>query len=97
MIVLTAEEADKIKGRSPKDRGHALLPTPLKDGRFFLGPEVLDDPAHDDVRDFLAALPREPLETLPLYTESDEAPASVETATLTVRTAIAAGDTIKRR
>jgi hypothetical protein len=71
MIVLTAEEAEKVRGRSPKDGGHTLDPAPLKDGRYMLGEEVLDAPAHDDVRDFLAALPREPLEKLPVYTEAD--------------------------
>ena len=86
MIVLTAEEAEKIKGRSPRDSGHAILPVPLTDGRFILGEEVLDDPAHDDVRDFLAAMPREPLETLPIYTEKDAPPEVVEAATLTERT-----------
>lgn len=71
MIVLTADEAEKVRGMSPKDRGAVLSPVPLKDGRFFLGPEVLDDPAHEDVRDFLASLPQEPLEKLPRYTEAD--------------------------
>jgi hypothetical protein len=86
MIVLTAEEAEKIKGRSPRDSGRAILPVPLTDGRFMLGEEVLDDPAHDDVRDFLAAMPREPLEKLPIYTEADAAPEAVEVAALTERT-----------
>lgn len=71
MIVLTAEEADKVRGRSPKDATAALAPVALKDGRFILGDEVLDDPAHEDVRDFLASLPREPLEKLPVYTAED--------------------------
>lgn len=86
MIVLTAEEAAKIRGRSPLAAGHALDPVPLKDGRFFLGPEVLDDPAHEDVRSFLASLPREPLEKLPIYTEADVEPEAVEVASLTERT-----------
>ncbi len=82
MIVLTAQEADKVRGRSPKDATAALAPVALKDGRFFLGEEVLDDPAHDDVRDFLASLPREPLEKLPLYTADDLARQPVAEDTL---------------
>jgi len=70
-LILTADEADKVRGLSPRKSGAALAPVALKDGRFILGPEVLDDPAHDDVRDFLASLPREPLEKLPIYTEED--------------------------
>lgn len=85
MIVLTAEDADKVRGRSPKDRGAALDPVPLKDGRFMLGEQVLDDPAHEDARDFLAALPREPIEKLPVYQEEDAKPASIEIAALAVR------------
>jgi len=71
VLTLTAEEAAKVRGCSPSDGGHALRPVPLKDGRFFLGLEVLAGPAHEDVRDFLAAMPREPLEKLPVYTEQD--------------------------
>ena len=85
MIVLTAEEAEKIKGRSPKDGGCALDPVPLKDGRFMLGEEVLDDPAHDDVRELLSSLPRSDIEKLPTYTEADEQPEAVEVARLTER------------
>lgn len=87
-LVLTAEEAEKVRGRSTKDAGCALVPAPLKDGRFILGPEVLDDPAHDDVRDFLASLPREPLEKLPIYTEADEPPVAEEVASFKTRAAI---------
>lgn len=86
VLILTADESAKVQGRSPKDAGHALRPTMLKDGRFFLGLEVLDDPAHEDVRNFLAAMPREPLEKLPIYTEADAAPEVVEVAALTERT-----------
>jgi len=85
MIVLTAEDAGKVRGRSPADSGRALYPVPLKDGRFILGEEVLDDPANADVRDFLAAMPREPLERLPIYTEADIQPVTDEAASLTER------------
>lgn len=86
VIILTADEAEKVRGRSPKDRGCAVYPVPLKDGRCFIGLEVLDDPAHDDVRDFLAAMPREPLDKLPVYTDDDPELEVVERAALTERT-----------
>lgn len=57
MIILTAKEADKVRGISPSDRRAALDPIPLKDGAFVLGEHVLDDPVHADVKDFLSALP----------------------------------------
>lgn len=65
MIIMDATEAEKVRGSSPKDAGRVLVPMPLLDGRFMLGEEVLDDPAHEDVRQFLAALPREELSKLP--------------------------------
>lgn len=71
MIILDADQAAKVRGRSPRDDGHALDPVPLKDGRFMLGEGVLDDPAHEDVWDFLLSLPTEPLEKLPVFTEAD--------------------------
>jgi len=89
MIVLTAEEADKVRGRSPKDATAAIAPVALKDGLFFLGEEVLADPLHEDVRDFLAAMPIAPLEKLPVYTEADiEPPATEEVAAFKTRAAI---------
>lgn len=85
MIVLTTEEAAKARGRSPKDGGHALDPVPLADGRFILGEEVLDDPAHADVRAFLARLPQEEIGNLPLFTEGKAAPPPVDAASLKQR------------
>ena len=83
VIVLTAEEADKVRGFSPRKSGAALSPAPIKDGRYILGTEVLDDPAHEDVRDFLASLPLEAFEKLPRYTDEDaDQPATVEAADL---------------
>ncbi len=58
MIILTAADAAKVLGRSPPPYDYAALePFPLKDGTYMLPEEVLLDPAHADVRDFLAALP----------------------------------------
>ncbi|MEX0853644.1 MAG: hypothetical protein WD036_10250 [Bauldia sp.] len=65
MIILTAAEADKVRGLSPTDPTAAIEPVPLKpapgsdpgDGTFLLSEQVLVDPAHADVRHFLAALP----------------------------------------
>jgi len=71
VLILTADEAEKVRGLSPSKSGAVLAPRSLKDGRFILGPEVLDDPAHEDVRDFLASLPREQIEKLPVYTDED--------------------------
>lgn len=75
VLVLDPPEAEKVRGCSPKDGGCALDPVPLKDGRFFLGLEVLDDPAHEDVRDFLRSMPLVDIEKLPRYGEDDMAEA----------------------
>lgn len=85
VLILNAAQAEKVRGRSPNDDGRALDPIALKDGRFFLGPEVLEDAAHDDVRPFLVAMPREPLEKLPAYTENDQAPEEIVIADLPTR------------
>lgn len=69
MIVLDADEAHAVRGYSRE--GHALAPVPLKDGRFMLGQEVFDDPAHEDVHAYLAKLPLIPLEKLPLIGPED--------------------------
>lgn len=82
MIVLTADEAAKVTGRSPKDESKVLAPVALKDGTFMLGEEVLDDPAHQDVAALLALLPRVPIDKLPVYGEGDKPPAVRETAEL---------------
>lgn len=90
MIVLTPDEADKVRGLSPQKAGHGLAPVPLKDGRFMLPEDVLSDPAHADARDFLAALPVAPLEKLPVYTDADIAisPEPAEVTKLAARGAI---------
>jgi len=58
MIILTAEQADKVRGISPTHKFAALNPVPLKDGTYMLPEEVLDDLAHIDVRLFLLTLPK---------------------------------------
>jgi hypothetical protein len=55
MIILTAVQADKVRGITTD--GHALVPLPLKDGTFTLPLEVLDDPAHEAFADMLKVLP----------------------------------------
>lgn len=85
MIVMTAEEAEKVRGRSPKDSGKALDPVPAKDGRFYLGLEVLEDPAHEDVRGFLRSLPVVTIDKLARYGVDDSRPVGVKTADLATR------------
>jgi len=57
-IFLTAEEADKVRGFSPIQEGHVLIPVDTGDGRFMLGVGVLENPAFAYARDFLARLPQ---------------------------------------
>lgn len=54
-IILTAGEADKVRGLSLK--GHALAPFPLKDGTLALPLSVIDDPAHAALAALLKGLP----------------------------------------
>lgn len=57
MIVLTATEAEQVRGGS--SAGAALEPVALADGVTFVLPEaVLDDPAHADKHNMLLGLPR---------------------------------------
>lgn len=56
-IVLTAEQADEVRGVSSASELTALEPQPLTDGRFYLGAAVLDDPSHAEHRDLLASCP----------------------------------------
>lgn len=44
IIILTAAEAEAVRGMSTPIA--AIEPVALKDGRFILGVEVLNDPAH---------------------------------------------------
>lgn len=88
MIVMTAEEAAKVRGRSPKDSGKALDPVPAKDGRFYLGLEVLEDPAHEDVRGFLRSLPVTTLDKLARYEADELRPVGIKTADLATRSVV---------
>lgn len=56
MIILTAEQAEMVRGESKP--GHVLNPRPLKDGSYCLSEAVLDDPAHEKWRTTLDALPK---------------------------------------
>lgn len=57
MIVLTASEADAVRGATAA--GAALEPVALADGVTFVLPEaVLSDLAHADKHNILLALPR---------------------------------------
>ena len=56
MIVLTAEQAEEVRG--PTASGSALEPVALADGVTLVLPEaVLNDPAHAAHQAFLASLP----------------------------------------
>ncbi|MBZ9674560.1 hypothetical protein [Mesorhizobium sp. ES1-1] len=56
MIILTAEQADHVRG--PTTNGAALEPRELPDGVFILNEAVLTDPNHTVHHDFLATLPK---------------------------------------
>lgn len=55
MIILTAEQADHVRG--PTANGAALEPRELPGGVFILPEAVLADPNHAMHHDYLAALP----------------------------------------
>lgn len=55
-IVLTAAQADQVRGLTKK--GHALAPAPLNDGTFALPMSVLDDPAHASLKSLLLQVTR---------------------------------------
>ena len=58
MIILTNEEAAKVRGISPTNSFAAIEPVPLKDGTYMLGEQVLADPAHADVETLLGKCAR---------------------------------------
>jgi hypothetical protein len=76
MIILTAAEADDVRGRSPLTDFAAIHPRPLKDGTYMLHEDVISDPAHADVSEFLASLPTvEEVDPALIY-DKDETPPS---------------------
>jgi hypothetical protein len=60
VIMLTHAQASSCKGPSEIDPNHVLDPVAVGDGSgdFFLGPEVLNDPAHAKHHDMLSACPQ---------------------------------------
>jgi len=56
LIILTAAEADKVRGKSSPMA--AIEPILLKDGSYMLGVEVLTDPAHAKHLTTLNPLPK---------------------------------------
>jgi hypothetical protein len=65
VIVLTAEQADVVRGPSTARPDFARLqPIALTDGRFYVGVEVLAGPDFAEHHAFLAALPQVDFATL---------------------------------
>ena len=57
-ILLTAGQADAVRGTSNVSPSAALDPVARQGGVYILGIEVLTDPAHASHHAYLAALPR---------------------------------------
>jgi hypothetical protein len=74
-ILLTAAQADHVRGPSALTPAAALVPVERRDGPFVLGIDVLADPAHATHREYLSALPQldgsDP--SLPAATSPDDA------------------------
>jgi len=58
LILLSAEDADAVRGTSAAVDWAALAPVALTDGRFILNVSVLTDPAHEAHWELLATLPQ---------------------------------------
>lgn len=57
LIILNASQEDEVRGATIP--GHALEPIALANGtEWILPPRVLQDPAHVEWHDYLAALPQ---------------------------------------
>ena len=55
VLILDKATRDEVLGPSTTHPNAHLDPVALTDGRYILGTEVLDDPAHAEVHDTLAA------------------------------------------
>jgi hypothetical protein len=55
MIILTAAQADQVRGLTVK--GHALAPVPLADGTLALPEACINDATHLRFKSFLQTLP----------------------------------------
>lgn len=70
-ILLTAGQAEHVRGPSGVSPSAALDPVERQGGLFVLGIDVLGDPAHVTHRNFLSALPQ-------LDSEDPSFPATIE-------------------
>lgn len=57
-ILLSAGQADRVRGPSITTPSAALNPIERQGGVFILGVEVLADPSHEPLRNFLSVLPQ---------------------------------------
>jgi hypothetical protein len=57
-VILTAVEADQVRGPSAVTPAAALNPIPRQAGKFILPIAVLSDPSHAAHWEFLGALPQ---------------------------------------
>jgi hypothetical protein len=64
VILLSAAEAEEVRGPSALHLAAALNPLPLTDGRFYLAAGVVDDPLHGAHQALLASLPQADYSTL---------------------------------
>lgn len=58
LVLLTAGQADHVRGLSAATPSAALAPVERQGGLFVLGIDVLADPAHVAHREYLSMLPR---------------------------------------
>lgn len=57
-VLLTAGQADHVRGLSAVTPSAALAPVERHGGLFVLGIDVLADPAHAEHREYLSMLPQ---------------------------------------